>query len=59
MKLLLVMTCLSLMCLSTSCANKLILHPLKETDIYAGKNTGDVCFSQYYIENVLKAKIEQ
>lgn len=53
------MTCLSLMCLSTSCANKLILHPLKETDIYAGKNTGDVCFSQYYIENVLKAKIEQ
>lgn len=58
-KLLLAMICLSSMFLSASCANKVILHPLKDTDIYTGKNAGDVCFSAYYLETVLKAKIDK
>ncbi len=48
----------ALIVLSTGCASKIVLHPLTDKDIYTGKNAGDVCFSQYYLNEVMKVKIE-
>lgn len=42
----------------TGCAS-VTLHPLTGTDIYAGKGAGDVCFSPYYLKEVLKVKIDK
>ena len=42
-----------------SCGNKLVLYPLTDKDIYPGKNNGDFCFSQYYLDQVMKATIEK
>lgn len=41
-----------------SCANRLILHPITGEDIYDGKNAGDKCFSAFYLQEVINAKIE-
>lgn len=52
-------TLVVLMVALTGCASKkLVLHPLTDKDIYKGKVDGDVCFSEYYLNNVLQAKIE-
>lgn len=45
--------------LLTSCTNKLILHPLSGTDVYNGTNKGDLCFSSYYLDNVMQIKIDK
>ena len=43
----------------TSCSSKkIIVHPIKDTDIRIEDN-GDVCFSEYYFTEILKAKIEK
>lgn len=51
-------TCLSILLFLTSCARNIILHPLTGSDIYDGKNKGDVCFSQYYLNQVMQVKID-
>lgn len=38
------------------CAKTTKLYPIKDTDIYFQPD-GKVCFSQYYMEEVLKAKV--
>lgn len=38
--------------------SKIILHPLTGADIYDGTKKGDICFSEYYLNNVMKVKIE-
>ena len=38
---------------------KIILFPLKDKDIYDGKNEGDVCFSQFYLNEVMNVKINK
>lgn len=49
-----------LMALSISCAaHKIVLHPITGKDIYDGKNPGDVCFSEYYLNEVMQTKIEK
>lgn len=39
--------------------SKIVLHPLSEADIYDGKNKGDICFSEYYLDKVLEAKLDR
>lgn len=41
------------------CAHKIVLHPISGTDIYDGKEKGDVCFSAFYLNEVMKTKIEK
>lgn len=45
--------------LSSCASNKTVIRPITDKDIYHGKNPGDVCFSAYYIEQVLQVKIER
>ena len=45
--------------LLSGCASKLILHPLQDADIYDGKNKGDICFSEFYLNNVMQIKIDR
>lgn len=45
--------------LSSGCARVLVLHPLGDRDIYINQMTGDVCFSEYYLDTVLKVKIDK
>ena len=41
-----------------SCGSKkFILHPITDRDIYY-KDNGDICFSEYYFNEILKFKIE-
>ncbi len=51
------MICLSSMFLLTSCVSNKPLYPISDVDIYKGKNSGDVCFSEFYLKNVLQVKI--
>lgn len=46
------------MSLSACGTSKLDLYPLSEKDVYAGKNAGDVCFSSYYLDEVMQVKIK-
>lgn len=57
-KLLSLVICLLLMATLIGCATKLVLHPILGTDIYSGTQPGDVCFTSYYINEVMQAKIE-
>ena len=44
--------------LLTACSQRqIILHPIKDTDIYF-KDSGDICFSEKYFDTVLKLKIQ-
>lgn len=48
---------LVLMGSSTGCAtNKTVLYPLTDKDIFVRGDT--VCFSNYYLDHVMKVKIE-
>lgn len=58
-KLLPVVISLALPLFSINCASKVVLHPITGTDVYDGKNKGDLCFSPYYISNVMQIKIEK
>ena len=53
-KILLILSMTSIM----GCSPMIVLHPVTGTDMYAGKNLGDECFSQAYIHEIMKAKIE-
>ena len=44
--------------LLTSCAAKIMLYPILQTDIYY-TDKGDICMSEKYFSNVLQAKIEE
>lgn len=44
---------------SINCAPKVILHPITGKDIYDGKDKGDICFSAYYLDQVMQTKIEK
>lgn len=50
---------LGLLLLLTGCASKTVLHPLTDQDIYDGKKPGDICFSEYYLDQVMEVKIER
>lgn len=50
---------LGLMLSLTSCVNSTVIHPISGSDIYDGKNAGDVCFSKMYLDEVIKLKIEK
>lgn len=58
-KLLKVAILVALMGQLTACAPKIVLHPLTGKDIYDGKDKGDVCFSAYYLDQVMQTKIEK
>jgi len=47
---------MSLSVLLTSCAKVTKLYPITDKDIYFQEN-GNVCFSQFYMETVLRAKV--
>lgn len=49
---------LSLTVVFNGCGETLILHPITNTDIYF-KDNGDICFSEYYFNSVLKLKIDE
>jgi len=40
------------------CSTKVHLHPIQDTDFYI-TDSGDICMSEYYFKEVLKAKIEE
>ena len=45
----------------TGCSAKVVLHPIQQTDFYVREepeHEGDVCMSEFYFKEVLKAKIE-
>ena len=49
---------LLILCLQSCVSRQIKLYPLTDKDIYNGKNQGDVCFSQYYLNEVMQVKIE-
>ena len=44
--------------ISTGCARNVVIHPITGTDIYDGKNPGDKCFSEAYIKEIMRVRIE-
>lgn len=42
----------------TGCARTVILYPIEQTDIYEAEN-GDICMSEFYLNDVLKVKLEE
>lgn len=42
----------------TGCAKTTKLYPITDKDIFF-QDSGNVCFSQYYMEEVLKAKVRE
>lgn len=42
----------------TGCTNKTVIYPILDTDVYLNEK-GDTCMSEFYVEEVLKAKINR
>lgn len=53
------MISLGLMLSLLGCSNKVMLYPLKDTDIYDGNKAGDLCFSEFYLNEVMQIKIDK
>ena len=40
------------------CSTKVVLYPIKDTDLYVRDND-DICMSEFYFKEVLQAKIKE
>lgn len=56
---LVILVVLMLGSMGCTASKPLILHPIDGSDIYNGSHEGDVCFSQFYLDNVMKVKIDR
>jgi len=43
---------------SIGCSRRVVLHPIKQTDIYILDN-GDIAMTEFYLNEVLKVKLEE